>query len=218
MQHKDDRRALVVTNGYNDTEFLKKIHSMYDLIISADGAANKLHRAGIKPDIMVGDFDSIDERVLKRYSEMGVELVRLRPDKDFSDTQISIEEAHGRGYCNIDLVGAFGSRWDHSIGNLNLLFWAYKNNISLRLIAPTNSILYCGQGEHTFEPKVNHYWSCLALFEDALVDIVDMKYSGMDVLIKQGESIGLSNEFLECEGKLNIKKGSILVVQSLMDR
>ncbi|MDO4711584.1 MAG: thiamine diphosphokinase [Peptostreptococcaceae bacterium] len=218
MQQKDKKTALVVSNGDNDILFLQKIHSSYDLIVAADGAADKLSKAGIRPDVIVGDLDSIDDKVLKDHTQSEVELVALQRDKDHSDTHVALELVKDRGFFRIDLVGAFGSRWDHSIGNLNLLYWAYRNGLDLQLISPNNSIGYYKKGHYFFPKKENTYWSCLALFEDALIDISNMKYTGQDLLVRQGESIGLSNEYLKEDGELNIKKGSVLVIQSQMDR
>lgn len=216
MRQKN-KKALIVANGNNEREFLKKIAKDYSLIIAADGAGNILFETGIKPDVLVGDFDSVDPEVLDSYSREKVELLRLCPEKDYSDTHISIQSAMQRGYRTIDVVGAFGSRWDHSLGNLNLLFWGYKQGIQIRILSSQNEIVLCPQGEYVFEDKKDCYWSCLALFEDALLNIENMKYKVEDKYFLRGESIGLSNEFLVGNGKLTVKKGSVLVIQSLKD-
>lgn len=212
----DGKKLLIVTNGNNQIEFLKQIATRYQAIISVDGAANILLQADIIPDFLVGDFDSIKPEVLKRYEQKGTKRVTLIPEKDFTDTHIALDQAVELGYSRIDMAGAFGSRWDHSLGNLNLLYYAFQQGVDLRLIACENEISIIGEGEHIFVKRENFYWSFLALFEDVDISIKNMKYNLKNREVKRGESIGLSNEFLG-DAKVTIKKGSAIIIQSRMD-
>lgn len=209
----DGKKLLIVTNGDNQIEFLKQIATRYQAIISVDGAANILLQADIIPDFLVGDFDSIKPEVLKRYEQKGTKCVTLIPEKDFTDTHIALDKAVELGYSRIDMAGAFGSRWDHSLGNLNLLYYAFQQGVDLRLIACENEISIIGEGEHIFAKRENFYWSFLALFEDVNISIENMKYNLKNREVKRGESIGLSNEFLG-DAKITIKKGSAIIIQS----
>ncbi|MDO5095277.1 MAG: thiamine diphosphokinase [Peptostreptococcaceae bacterium] len=212
----DGKKLLIVTNGDNQIDFLKQIANQYQAIISVDGAANILLQADIMPDYLVGDFDSIKPEVLHRYEQKGTKRVTLIPEKDFTDTHIALDKAVELGYNRIDMAGAFGSRWDHSLGNLNLLYYAFQQGVDLRLIACENEISIIGEGEHNFAKRENYYWSFLALFEDVNISIENMKYNLKDREVKRGESIGLSNEFLG-DAKIIIKKGSAIIIQSRMD-
>ncbi len=209
----DGKKLLIVTNGDNQIEFLKQIATRYQAIISVDGAANILLQADIIPDFLVGDFDSIKPEVLKRYEQKGTKRITLIPEKDFTDTHIALDKAVELGYSRIDMAGAFGSRWDHSLGNLNLLYYAFQQGVDLRLIACENEISIIGEGEYIFAKRENFYWSFLALFEDVNISIENMKYNLKNREVKRGESIGLSNEFLG-DAKITIKKGSAIIIQS----
>lgn len=208
-----DKKILVVANGDKDLSFLQAIYVDYDLIIAADGASNVLYEADIRPDILVGDFDSIEEDVLHKYEEQGVRLVRLKPEKDFSDTHIAIDTAIEEGASQIDLAGGFGGRWDHSIANLNLLYYCYEKKIGLSLISRDNYASLKGPGQYDFPHKEDFYFSFFSLFEDAVLSLENMKYELEDRLVKRGESIGLSNEYL-ADAKLRISQGSILLIES----
>jgi thiamine pyrophosphokinase len=52
-------KVLLVLNGALNKKFLVQIAKNYSFILAADGGANKCLKAGIKPDIVVGDLDSI---------------------------------------------------------------------------------------------------------------------------------------------------------------
>ena len=56
------------------------------IIIAADGGYDNALRLGIMPDLFVGDMDSVTEKV-------DIEKVMLNKEKDFTDTEIAIEEA-----------------------------------------------------------------------------------------------------------------------------
>lgn len=210
-------KALVVVNGELELEYLESIASQYAIILCADGAANKLKGLEILPDIMVGDFDSVEPETLDYFRKKSVEIVQLQPEKDFSDTHVAVELAMERGYQHIDIIGGFGGRWDHSIANFNLLYYGFENNCDLRLISEKNRARIYGRGTHNLPASRFYYWSCFAIFDDATVSIHNMKYPIEQKKILRGESIGLSNEFLETDGKLIIEKGSVIVIQSKKD-
>lgn len=210
------KKALVVANGDNDLSFLQQIKGDYELIIAADGAANKLSQANVIPHILVGDFDSVESDILNKYKAMGSKLHQLDPMKDYSDTHIAVDVAIENGYDHVDLAGALGGRWDHSFANLNLLYYGYKKGVQIRLISPDNKAQLLGVGEYLFPIQKDYYWSFLALFEEVVITLEGMKYPLKERLVKQGESIGISNEF-ESDGKISIKKGSALIMLSRKD-
>ncbi len=215
---KNNARALIVANGEQETGYLKSVAPDYAFIASADGAANHLLSADIKPDLLVGDFDSIEEETLEHYERLGVERISLQKEKDFSDTQVCVEEVIHRGYRSIDLIGGFGGRWDHTMANFNLLFWAFEKKVELRMISAKNTAQLLGEGKHRI-PKIDHaHFSFFCFFEDAVVSIARMKYTITDRAVKRGDSLGLSNEYLDGDGEIEIKKGSILMINSLKDK
>ena len=60
---------------------------------------------------MVGDFDTIDSGTLNKYAGMKeVEVIRLNPEKDLTDTQSAIERALSLGADYIEIIGGTGTR------------------------------------------------------------------------------------------------------------
>lgn len=219
MQAKEktvDATALLVANGSHEGSYLQQIAEGYDLIVSIDGAADVLRAADIVPDYMIGDFDSISNESIQYFEQRNVPKIRLQPEKDYSDTHSALDKVIALGYEQIDLVGGVGSRWDHSIANLNLLYYAFEKKIRLRLIHPNNQVELIGQGEYLYPQRRDWYWSFFALFEDVQISIEQMKYPLTEKYVKRGDSIGLSNEYIG-DAKIVIKKGSALVVQSRKD-
>lgn len=115
-------KVLVVTNGtIADMEFLKGIAANHKTILCADGAVKYLRSIGCMPTKVVGDLDSISQEDLKWVESNHVPVLQYDVRKDFTDTEIAVSHALEMGAASITIVGAWGSRIDHSLGNLYLL-------------------------------------------------------------------------------------------------
>ncbi len=217
MQNNNSKKVIIVANGDIDKKYLQKIFNSYEFKISADGAGDKLYEMNLMPDIMVGDFDSINPCVLEHYKNLNVEFMKLDTHKDYTDTHICIQAAIDKGYKEIDIIGAIGGRWDHSLANVNLLYFAHKKDIRLRLVSENNTMEIFGEGEYSLEREEDCYCSLIAIFDDSLINLEDMKYSPENLVMRRGESIGVSNEYLEKDGRLTVKKGSVMLIKSKKD-
>src|SRR5581483_5490047 len=82
-----------------------------DLVIAADGGALPLVRAGRRPDIVIGDMDSLDQVTLAGLAEQGAELRRYPREKDETDLELALLHAAALGATAIDVLGALGGRW-----------------------------------------------------------------------------------------------------------
>lgn len=117
------KRVLIVTGGDIKEdfgiEFLKK--KTYDFIIAVDGGMSFLAMAGVVPDYIIGDFDTLPEDTLNNYISSKAEIIRLNPVKDSTDTEEAVNLAIKLKAADVDILGGLGSRFDHSLGNIFLL-------------------------------------------------------------------------------------------------
>lgn len=211
-------KAAIISNGdLACLEYFKNVILEYDIILSADGASNKLRQLDIIPDYILGDLDSIDKDALEYFKDKSVEFIKFNPEKDFSDTHICIDFLIAKGLKKIDLYGALGGRWDHSIANFGLMYYAYEKGIELELLDRYDRARVCGIGEHISLKKENQCFSIFAVFEDAVVSLDGVKYPLNEYPLSRGESIGLSNEYVE-DCKVSIKKGSAIIIESQIER
>jgi uncharacterized membrane-anchored protein len=71
----EDRHVLVVARGYRHKEDLRTLRSYIrefkPVMVAVDGGANALLEAGYRPDLIVGDMDSVSDKAL----HCGAELV-----------------------------------------------------------------------------------------------------------------------------------------------
>lgn len=96
-----------------------------DFVIAADNGLTCLMRMGIRPDLVIGDYDSLSEEgrmcleELRRVAPDSV--VTLPVEKDDTDTMAAVKAGFARGYQNFRLVAALGGRLDHTIANIQTL-------------------------------------------------------------------------------------------------
>jgi thiamine pyrophosphokinase len=91
-----------------------------DLIIAADGGAQHCLKLGIRPQVVIGDFDSVSVDELETLRLQGTEIIAYPARKDYTDLELALLEAQQRGAEQVLLVAALGRRWDQSLANLLL--------------------------------------------------------------------------------------------------
>lgn len=114
-------RGIIFTGGNApDLALAATFISGYRYVVAADSGLTACERAGIVPDLIVGDMDSLADRsALARYP---AERVRIYPrDKDFTDTEIALAALAELGVTDVILVGGGGGRIDHFLA-LRALF------------------------------------------------------------------------------------------------
>ncbi|HLB58611.1 MAG TPA: thiamine diphosphokinase [Bdellovibrionota bacterium] len=89
-----------------------------DFVIAADGAVRHLSPLGLKPDQILGDFDTLT-KIPDEYKE--VEIIRYSMEKDATNGALAIDHAIKRSPSSIDFVGITGGLLDHTIANIKLL-------------------------------------------------------------------------------------------------
>lgn len=112
-----------------------------DCIIGIDRGLNFCYRNKIRPQYILGDFDSIDREVLDYYeNRKEIPVKRYKPEKDATDTRIGLELALKLGSTRIFLLGATGGRLDHYMGNLQSLIVPLKQNAQAWILDSQNVI------------------------------------------------------------------------------
>ena len=92
-------RTLIITGGSFDRAFAASFYkkNIYDYVIAVDGGLDYCTESGIRPDMIVGDFDTHGNDDLDGYVREGITVRRFMPEKDDTDTEIAIHEAVKRG-------------------------------------------------------------------------------------------------------------------------
>lgn len=109
---------------------LKPLVRGADLVVAADGGANRALEAGVKVDWVVGDLDGILPDVLARFPKS-----RIR--RDANPYRTDLEKVMGflsrRKGRRVVLTGVTGGRLDHTLGTLAVLA-AWRGRFTLRVV------------------------------------------------------------------------------------
>ena len=117
--------------------------SSSDLIIAADGGTAHLKSLGIKPDMIVGDFDSMGSSFSEKCEDpelSGVEIARFPVKKDDTDMMLAYKIGASRGYDEFHIYGGVGGREDHTFANYSLLLYAKNEGKTAFLYNKTSRV------------------------------------------------------------------------------
>jgi thiamine pyrophosphokinase len=211
-------KATVIAHGApKDYKTLERECKNSDIIICADGGAEFAYRLGITPDYLIGDFDSVDEKVLEYFIDSKTEVVRYPAEKDYTDTEICVNKALEMKCDEICIFPGIGGRIDHSLGNIGLLHIIADNNAK-GYIASDSSYVYLCRKEIIIQGEKGDLISVLPYKGDALgVSLYNLKYPLKDYNIAFGKPIGISNIMLTGECLIEVKEGELLVVKTSQD-
>ncbi len=202
-------RAVIFSGGsYGNPSFYKNELKEDDFVITADAGADFAQRLGVKINVAIGDFDTLDVKKI-----VADEIIKLNPEKDYTDSFEAVFLAKERGFSEILMFGASGSRLDHSLANIFLLKKAKDMGINLTLCDEKN-IVCITESELLVKKKEGYHLSVIQLTDAIGITLEGLYYPLNDKNAALGDMIGISNEFTEDEAKISVKKGTLLVMLS----
>jgi thiamine pyrophosphokinase len=209
-------RAVVVAAGEIDPADAARVDAA-DLTIAADGGAESLDRAGRRPQLLIGDLDSVDPALVGRLELAGTRVERHPTDKDASDTELAVEAAFAAGATEVTIVGATGGeRLDHELANLLLLAdraFAGRGLSAARGGARVAALHGGDRRELAGEP--GDLVTLLAVGGDAVGVTTDGLRWPLDAAtLALGRSRGLSNEIASRPASVRLESGVLLVIET----
>lgn len=207
------KRAVIFSGG-NDSVSSNSFTDNADYIICADSGIAHCYSLGLKADLWVGDFDSAD---YDKYKPLSVtdktEIIKLNPVKDETDTEFALKCAVERGYNDITLIGAVGSRTDHSLANIFLMEKYCGDGVKIRIVNANNIIHLISDDSIELVKGDMKYVSVLPL-DTVRVSNKGFIYPLDDRKLYRSSSLGISNELSGDDGIITISGGTALVIES----
>lgn len=178
----------------------------YDVIIAADGGFAYLKEVGICPDLIIGDFDSLEGKIPEN-------ALVLPKEKDITDMQAAIEIGIERGYKTFVIYGGTGGRADHTFANIQILSYIADIGGNGFLIDENCIFTVIKDDEIIFDKNYEGYISVFSLSDVSMgVNEHGLKYVLDNAELKRTYPLGVSNEFIGIESSVSVKKGTILVI------
>ncbi len=179
-----------------------------DLLIAADGGYEYVKNAGMMPDLLIGDFDSMEK------PNVSCEIITLPVEKDDTDIAYAVKEGFRRGYTRFVIYGGLGGkRLSHTIANMQLLEYVAQQGGTAKLVGGTTSLFLLAEGQsHIFEQETGKELSLFSVTPTASVTLQGMKYPVTEATLKRSFPLGVSNRVLESTATVTVHSGTVLVV------
>ena len=204
-----------------------------DFVVAVDRGLVHLLEAGIEPDLLLGDFDSLEEAALignndsggkilsetiARYRAMGPDhFLQLPVAKDDTDTMAAVKLGLEKGYREFLIYGAMGGRTDHLMANIQTMVFVLHNGGRAWMLDRQTGMTVIGPGEFRLPADFEGTVSLFAM-DGCLehVTIRGLKYEVEDAEIRNDYPLGCSNETLAsgsgAEAVISIGKGAGLLI------
>lgn len=180
-----------------------------DLVIACDSGALHLIRAGILPDLLTGDLDSLAEAELTRLETSGVRVVRHPTEKDETDLDLGIAAALAAGADELVAVGIAGGSPDHYAAALGSL--ARADGVRRHLVGDGWDGDMLGPGESA-SIDGDRQFSLVAVLR-ATVDIAGAQWALDGGVLEPLDSLGVGNRALSQGAEASVRSGTVLLVR-----
>jgi len=211
----DNTRAVVFANG----ELInpQAVHTLLqpnDMLVAADGGYLHMQTLGLKPNLLIGDLDSLPASEVESLREAGVELEIYPREKDATDLELALARVAARGVHEIRVVAALGGRLDQTLANLYLLEMDELKGIDVRLDDGHEEILII-RHKATVSGTPGDTLSLLSM-EGCSKGITTqgLKYPLKGETLCPSRSRGISNVMLEPEAVIEVRTGALLCIHT----
>lgn len=208
-------KTLIISGGDVTKQTLENTlkNNKFNNIIAVDKGLEILDKCKIQPNYIIGDFDSVNKDLVQKYKKS--EIIKLNPEKDFTDTHMAIKLADKIKSNYITIIGAIGTRIDHTIANIHILKECIERKIMCEIINQNNKITLIDKPCYINLEKEYKYISLIPLTTNVTgVTLEGFKYPLKNATLSIGESIGVSNEQIEQKAKIELKKGILICIKS----
>lgn len=193
-----------------------------DKVFAVDKGLEYTDALKLVPDLILGDFDTVDSGILSRYEKMGsAGLVERYPKKkDASDMELALWRAKEAGADQVTMLAATGSRLDHVVTNMNLLLLAEKAGIECYMVDETNRIQLLSASMRkcvriSREKQYGTYLSVIPMSETVEgFTITGVAYPLDHVVLSQGNSLTVSNQITSENACISLERGSVWIMES----
>lgn len=212
------KRIIIFANGeLPDLNKARVILHQDDYIICADGGTRHALTLGLKPDLIIGDMDSVGKEDLQNLRDGGVPIELYPRDKNETDLELAVQRAIELAPKEIVIVAALGGRLDQTLANIALLSDSQLADFDIRLDDGVEEIFFCrdqvevygGSGDIVslipWGVPVHH------------VQTQGLKWALNDETLHPDKTRGVSNEMLADAASVKIGSGLLLVVHKRKD-
>ncbi|MEX1139852.1 MAG: thiamine diphosphokinase [Bacteroidota bacterium] len=201
------KRALILANGTPPRKALFHAARKHaDIFVCADGGANVAAAINEKPDLIIGDLDSIKSSTIRKFKSV---RTRRIADQNSTDLEKALTWVIGRNYESVDVLGALGGRVDHLAGNLSAL-GKFSRSAEIRFLDDEGIMTAVGS-ELTFEADRGTTVSLIPLSRCEGIVTRGLKWELRNGILELGVRESTSNEVRSSPVMVQVRRGTLLL-------
>jgi thiamine pyrophosphokinase len=199
--------ALLICNGEIPSPRLaRRVARNAGVIVAADGGANAAREAGIQPDVIIGDLDSVKPATLRAFSS----AVRIRVRRqDNTDMEKALDFIRSQGIRRVAILAATGRRVDFTLANFNVV-WKY---------IPDMEVVFVGDGWEAIpflgrlrmRARVGSTVSLIPFGNCSGITLRGLRYPLKNASMRVGE-VGVSNVVTSSPISVTVRSGRIMLI------
>jgi thiamine pyrophosphokinase len=211
-------RAAIFLNGVPDPpDLLRSVAGRADLVVAADGGARYALDAGVVPDIVVGDMDSLGEAGAREVAERGALLERHPVRKDKMDAHLAVISAGERGATDVDLVCATRGSFSSLFAVPHILLAAERMGLRATMRAGWGQVFVLEAGARSISGHPRDSVSVFPFTGPAKgVTLEGFGYPLEDARLEIGDTLGFHNELVGRVGRVSVEEGALLVIHETL--
>ena len=201
-------KALILAGGdLHLSSFVKNIKA--DFIVAADSGLHHAKTLGLKPDLIVGDFDSVKQDILKEYSHIPTQT--FSEHKDLLDIEIALQAAREQGATSFQILGATGSRLDQSLATFFIASTLKRQGFEISIHGKQDVFFLSNESKH-FDLPEDQLFSLLSLDKVSKVSLENALYPLNNHPLKFGIGLGVSNRVKVSPLTVTVQEGLVAVI------
>ena len=207
-------RAAIFLNGAPDPPgLLRRVAGQAGLVVAADGGARYALDAGVVPDLVVGDMDSLGEKNAREAEDRGALLERHPARKDKMDGHLAVLAARERGATAAELLCAAGGRYSALFAVPHIMLAAERIGLRTTLLAGWGRAFVLEEGERLVSGDPRDSVSVFPFTGPATgVTLEGFGYPLEDARLEVGDTLGFHNELAGRTGRVSVGEGALLVI------
>lgn len=177
-----------------------------DFLIAADGGLIHCEKLGLRPDVILGDFDSLG------YVPQGAQVHPV--EKDDTDAMLAVRLGLEKGFREFVIYGGLdGPRLDHTVANFQTLQYLADHGAGGFLVGQNHIVTVLKDGAVVFDTDASGIISVFCMGRDAeYVTIRGLQYELDNGSFSAGFPLGVSNHFIGKNAEISVKNGSLLLI------
>ncbi len=203
------KRCIIIGSSPDtDIDIIRNNIKEGDFIACADGGHLYAKKLGLKPSLIVGDFDSSSKPDIP-----GAKIIVLPTKKDDTDTVSIVNECLKIGFDEFLLFGMTGGRFDHTFANLSVLYSLTKKGKTAYIVDSKSIIQVIGKGRTVIEGKKGFGFGIFPFAcQQIVLSLHGFEYELENGILYSDHPVGVSNTIVSDKAVIDIKNGKALTI------